>query len=122
MPAWPAITVSSLMLAALVVAAPAVARDTHCKETGTNWTWFSDHVVSSITYVVEGGPGRKYEVGTGISIFGKPRGSTRMATGKIEVTAWGLGALYVRMRDGARGIVCAEQGDIKTITFVSTDF
>jgi hypothetical protein len=97
--------------------------DPRCKLVGDDWTWFSDHVALTVTYVVQGSSTRNYEVGTGVSAFGKPRGRKVQLRGKNEVTAYGMGALHVRVVDGGSPTtICVAQGDLSTITFVDIEF
>lgn len=99
------------------------ASDPRCEVTAVDWNWFADHFALSITYVVEGAPGRTYEIATGVSVFGKPRGATVRKIGKSEVTAYGIGAINVRVVDGGPAMpVCVAQGDLSTVTFVNVDF
>ena len=103
--------------------AATLSQEQRCRTVDSDWIWFSDHVVVSVTYVTQGPQGRRYEIGTGISIGGKPRGSIEEAEGRSEVTAYGIGALHLRFVDGlGAGTLCAEQGSIETIHFPEADF
>lgn len=94
-----------------------------CKTVNSDWTWFSDHVAVWVTYVTEAAPNRRYEVGTGVSFGGKPRGRIQEVSGKVETTAYGAGAIHVRfVDDGGAGTICAAQGELKTIKFIDVEF
>lgn len=111
-------------LAAVALSAgSAEAENERCETVDREWIWFSDHAAFWISYVVEAAPGRRYKVGTGLSIGGKPRGGVREASGRVEVIAYGVGALHVRfVDDGEPATICAAQGDLKTVTFPAVEF
>lgn len=99
------------------------ASDERCETVGNDWRWFSDHFAASITYVTQAAPGRRYEIGTGVSFGGRPRGRVQEVEGKVEVTAYGLGALHMRFVDGhGPGTICAAQGSIRVVSFPSIEF
>ncbi len=70
-----------------------------CREVGSAWQWFGDHVVLTIDYVIVGAHGRRYEVGTGPSVNGSPWGWRESYVGSAEVAAWGAGAIHIRQKD-----------------------
>lgn len=116
---------TSLYAAAITIplCTPAQAANYQCELVDQNWRWFSDHVALYVTYIVVGQPGRTYEVGTGVSISGKPRGKTQKQSGAVEVTAYGLGALHIRQSDSGNPFkVCATSEDIKPIKIISAEF
>jgi len=120
-------------IAALLLTAaghPVRAADVLCKDVGNDWTWFSDHVVGSITYVIVGSPGRKFEAGTGVFFRGKPWGSV-VDGGPVadtnsyaaRMTAFGAGALHVRQRDaGPPAKICATSTNVTAITIIQSYF
>lgn len=111
------------LFAGLLAIIPDIAHAERCKQVTDLWAWFSDHLVTSVTYVVQGPRGRIYEVGTGIKAWGAPRGTIHRGTEKIEVTAYGIGAIHVRLSDGGGpGTICVSEGNISTIDFLDIEF
>lgn len=113
-----------VVTAALSLAQAGYANDSYsCKNVGSEWTWFSDHVVWSIDYVLVGPQGREFEIGTGVSVGGRPQGSHRRATHIAEITAYGAGALHVRKIDGGTDFkVCATSLGVDPITIYTREF
>ena len=73
--------------------------------------------------MVEGATDRQYEIGTGISTFGEPRGSKLKHSGIIEVAAYGIGAIHVRIvDDGSPATIIVAVGTLGTITVIDIDF
>jgi hypothetical protein len=106
-----------------MTSAPADAADYLCKNVGQSWEWFGDHVALWIDYVVVGTPGRRYEVGTGVSINGSPWGSRDEYSGPAEFSAYGAGALHIRQADqGEPFKVCATSTGLKPITIIDAEF
>lgn len=102
---------------------PALAAEYLCREVGADWTWFSDHVAAAVDYVIVGQPGRRYEVGTGLSMWGAPRGFRSTHAGEASVTAWGMGALHIRRADdGPPFKVCAGASHLKPIDIIKLEF
>jgi len=111
------------LFAVLLAIMPNLAHAERCKQATDLWTWFSDHLVTSVTYVIQGPRGRIYEVGTGIKAWGAPRGTIHRGTEKIEVTAYGIGAIHVRLSDGGgAGTICVAEGNLSTINFLDIEF
>ncbi len=99
------------------------AQDYVCKNVGSSWTWFSDHFVASVKYVSVGQAGRRYEVGTGVSIAGHPLGWRETYSGQAEFSAWGMGSVHIRAADGGGPFkVCLATGDISPITIYKKEF
>lgn len=117
---WLAVGIFGCMLAASEAIS---ASESQCGLVGDDWAWFSDHFAASITYVTQAAPGRRYEIGTGVSFGGRPRGRVQEVEGMVEVTAYGLGALHIRFVDGlGPGTICAAQGSIRTVSFPAIEF
>lgn len=113
--------VVSIGLAAAM--APATAAEHSCREVTNDWTWFSDHVALTVEYVIVGQPGRRYEVGTGLKIGGRPRGWRSQHSGNVKITAWGAGALHIRRDDdGPPFKVCVGPGKLSPITIMRVEF
>jgi hypothetical protein len=95
--------------------ANAVAQEI-CKSIGEEWVWFSDHMALSVDYFIAGPNGRKYEIGTGMSINDSVWGWTTSGEGLTDVSAWGMGALHVRKYDTGEDFqVCVGSTGIKAI-------
>jgi hypothetical protein len=87
-----------------------------CKTVASDWTWFSDHLALSISYAIYAEAGRRYAVGTGVFISGKPRGRVAEASGSSLTTAYGAGSLHIRFIDGlGEGRICVEPGALETV-------
>lgn len=117
-------TYSSIPLGVLLFfcVSPALAASNlkKCKVIGSDWTWFSDHIVGSITYHVVSDGKRKYEVGTGVSFRGKPRGKKRTGNGLTKIKAYGFGMIKVRMKDGkGNAKVCVASKEAVALTLHS---
>jgi hypothetical protein len=109
--------------ALLYACTTAEAADYICKEVGKKWTWLGDHVVGSIEYVVIGAPGRRYEVGTGLFVQGQPWGSKRQGEGRLDFSAYGIGALHGRQIDeGSPLKVCATTNKLRAINLLTVEF
>lgn len=116
---------SSLMaVLSLCLTTPvAHATDYLCREVAADWLWFSDHAAASIEYIIVGQPGRRFEVGTGMSILGAPRGWRSVSIGNTTVTAWGVGAIHIRRADdGPPFKVCVGAGKLNPIDIVKIEF
>jgi len=123
-PSFQATAVGTLLVLLSTVLPNVASSDEYrCQSTDADWVWFSDHFVASITYVTQAAPGRRYEIGTGVSFGGRPRGRIQEVEGKVEVTAYGLGALHMRFVDGlGPGTICAAQGSIRVVSFPAIEF
>lgn len=87
-----------------------------CKNIGSEWVWFSDHIAMTVDYYVAGPLGRKYEIGTGMSLNDSVWGWTTPGDGLTEVTAWGMGALHVRKYDSGEDFqVCVGSTGMQAI-------
>lgn len=94
-----------------------------CHVIGNQWQWYDDYFSLYIKYYVVGFAGRKYEVATGVSISGEPRGQRRTISGKGEIVGYGIGALYIRKSDvGEDFKVCATAETIETIAIIKKEF
>ncbi|MBL4940443.1 MAG: hypothetical protein JKY81_02120 [Colwellia sp.] len=113
------IIISALYLscASLVVSA-----DPTCKSVGSDWMWFGDHAVTSIKYNIAIEYGKKVEVGTGIMILKKPRGSIKTMQNIDEVVALGIGAIHVRHKDSGQAKVCIDSKSPVSITIIDENF
>lgn len=89
--------------------------DPLCKSVGENWEWFGDHLAGSIDYYVSGPTGRMYEVGTGISFNGTPWGTKSTHEGAYRVTAYGIGAIHIRLKEGGSPIKVCVSGNIVSL-------
>lgn len=81
---------STLLLAvafALTLTGHAHALDYMCKPVDGGWSWFGDHVATSVTYLVVGPPGRSYDTGTGVFFRGRPWGSKEVRSGNSKLGA-----------------------------------
>jgi hypothetical protein len=87
-----------------------------CRVVGDDWVWFSDHVSMTVDYSITAQSSRKFEVGTGISVNGSVWGSTKVGSVFMDVTAYGIGGLYIRRADqGENFEVCASTSRIEVI-------
>lgn len=93
-----------------------------CKQVGPDWQELSFHVLSSIEYVVVGPAGKQYEIGTGLWVFGRPRGTRDTGRGVTRITAFGVGGLYVRSIAGDEFKVCATSEGVSPITIINEQF
>lgn len=119
------ILAAALTIPLAILPAPTHAQisDYLCKEISSDWAWFSDHLLARVTYVVKAAEGREYQIGTGMSLWGKPRGRIQTASGITEVTAYGIGAIHVRLSDGKDlGRVCVALGDLGVVTLPEIEF
>lgn len=92
------------------------------KTVGKSWVWFTDYAFfySEWTFNVESGC--NVEVGAGMSIGGKPRGSTYIVRGGTYrvITTWGVGALHARTTTEFESCrVRMDQGDVGLISVYS---
>jgi hypothetical protein len=86
------------------------AEDYICKDVGSSWVWFSDHVATSVEYKV-------------IGETGNPLGWREKYTEMAEFSAWGLGAVHIRAIDGGEPFkVCLATGGISPITIYKKEF
>ncbi|MGL1106480.1 hypothetical protein ACSTLM_20110 [Vibrio parahaemolyticus] len=61
-----------------------------CKDVGQEWIWFSDHLVTSITYLVV--PVKRVAVDVGTGVFHhRPYGSIKSINEGQAITAYGMG-------------------------------
>lgn len=81
----------------IAVAATAYAKE---KEVTDKWTWFTNYYYFSSEWTLNAEVGRQLEVGLGISVFGKPRGGIHKFSQYYTFTAYGAGAIKVRVIDG----------------------
>ncbi len=102
---------------------PVAASSFICKEVKQDWVWFGDHVVSSISYTIVAPPGRKIEAGSGVFFRNKPRGSKQIFESQAKITAYGAGAMHIRVVDD-RGPakVCAATSELGAITILKMEF
>ena len=99
------------------------AADYLCKTVGKDWTWFSDHVVGSISYLVVAAPNRTFEAGTGVFFRNRPWGTKASGSGTLKMTAYGAGALHIRQHDAGDPFkICATSQAIEAITIISAEF
>jgi hypothetical protein len=112
---------AALALSALT--SQAYGADYTCKTVDGSWTWFSDHVVGSIGYLIVGPKDRTFRAGTGVFFRGRPWGSTSDGSGILRMTAYGMGALHIRQQDtGPPFKVCATSEKLDPLTIISTEF
>jgi hypothetical protein len=93
-----------------------------CKNVGKDWTWFSDYAVSSIEYAIAMPKNKEIIVGTGMMLFGEPRGSIYKENKPFEIKAYGLGALHLRSKDGSPVKICVDSNGAKAITLYKDEF
>jgi hypothetical protein len=95
-----------------------------CKEVDKKWTWFGDHAVSSIEYVIafDKKTSQKISVGTGMFISNKPRGKIQDLTKEKKIKAYGIGAIHVKNKSDGKVKVCVTTQDISAITLYSDNF
>jgi hypothetical protein len=111
------------VLVALCSVNPARAAEYVCKDVGPDWAWLGDHVAAWVEYVIIGSPGRHYDVGTGVFFHGRPWGTMNTYEGKVELTAYGAGALHAKQADqGLPFKVCATSSKIGAITILKVEF
>jgi hypothetical protein len=107
---------ANFFLFLFVVTNSSNASDVTCKKISSDWSLFSDNIALFVTYNVVGEVGRKFEIGTGVSVSGKPRGAKKTFEGNVEIDAYLLGALHIRRADqGADFSVCATATDMEVI-------
>ena len=70
------------------------------KSIDDKWTWFEDYAFAYAEYTVACEPGRQCQVGTGMFLFGEPRGEKNRFSGEREITVFGFGAIHIRVVDG----------------------
>lgn len=68
------------------------------------WRWMEDYALGTAVYVVGCPNNRKCRVGTGVFFRNRPRGSQMDFSGDVEVTVFGVGAVYVRVLDGDKPV------------------
>lgn len=94
----------------------AVSATPLCKKIDGSWNWFSDHLISQITYDVAVEEGYSVRVATGMSVFGNPLGSRFDFSGKKSIKAYGIGAIHIKKTSGAGNpLVCVDQTEMKLI-------
>ncbi|WP_136625395.1 MULTISPECIES: hypothetical protein [Mesorhizobium] len=93
-----------------------------CKIVNNEWQEFSFHVVGSIDYVAVGQRGKAYELGTGVYLFGRPRGERKSGHDVTKITAIGFGALYARSKDSTQFKVCITSEGVSPITIIDKEF
>ena len=95
------------------------AEPPHQKSVGTEWVWFTDYAFFRSEWTVNAEDGCELEVGSGVKIQGKPRGSVRRFSKHIVLTAWGVGAIHVRAVAGiAPCEVRVDMGDFDLLPVV----
>lgn len=89
-------------MAAVAIAWPPIAsaQSERSKQVGTDWVWFTDYAFLWSEWTLNAEAGCELEVGTGMKIAGKPRGSVRRFEQHIQIKAWGAGAIHVRAVGG----------------------
>jgi hypothetical protein len=103
----------------------AVPSGCQMKVIGDNWTWLAEHWALSAKYNLSFPPGRKIELGTGLSVNGTPKGSKYKpdpASGETEVTGYGIGTLQGRVLDGQGPCVVVFSQAIKPGKIFSSDW
>lgn len=103
-------------------ASSALARGYECSEVGANWVELGWHVAARIKYKIVSEHDVTYELGTGVFVWGKPRGSRYTATGFTEVEAYGYGSLVARSLSGQTVKICFTATSIDPITIYSAEF
>jgi hypothetical protein len=96
--------------------------DPLCKMVGNKWQWFGDHAALTIEYQITGAPGRRWEAGTGPSLFGEPLGSESTHEGYFMITAYGVGALHIRADDDDDPFMVCVTGDITRLIPICPQF
>ncbi|WP_027545179.1 hypothetical protein [Bradyrhizobium sp. WSM2254] len=110
-------------LALSVLTSQAQGADYICKTVDENWTWFSDHVVGSIDYLIVGPKDRTFRAGTGVFFRGRPWGSTSDGSGTVRMTAYGAGALHIRQQDSGPAFkVCVTSEKLDPLTIIRAEF
>lgn len=85
-----------------------------------HWCWFTDYVFLYADWTINLAEGREVEVGTGLMIKGKPRGSIFKVRKHCNFRTFGAGAIHVRVIDGGGPCgVRIDQGKVKLITIYS---
>ncbi|MEH0667018.1 hypothetical protein H4F18_16530 [Vibrio scophthalmi] len=110
------------LLASLAILTSFSTQAKICKQTGSTWVKFSNHIVTSIDYAIAMPKGKTVEVGTGVKLFGEPRGSIYSSSKPFEITAYGAGALYVRSINGGSFEVCVDSSGQDAITLYRASF
>lgn len=100
----------------------ALARGYDCTEVGSDWVELGWHVAARVNYTVVSGGEVNYELGTGVFVWGEPRGSKYTVTGFIEVEAYGYGSLVVRSLSGQVEKICFAATSVDPITIYSAEF
>ena len=112
-----------LCLAALFCcASSACAREYECKDVGAAWVRLGWHVAARVEYQLVTEPDAAYEVGTGVFLWGEPRGSKYSATGFSEIEAYGLGSLVARSLSKQPLKICFTASEMEAITIFSAEF
>lgn len=93
-----------------------------CKEISGKWSWFGDHAVGSIQYSIAMPLGRIVLVGTGIKIWGKPRGSIYRNDKPFQIKAYGIGAIHAHSEDGDPVRVCIDSRSATAISLYNDEF
>ena len=100
----------------ILAAGPAFAMDDPlCKVVNSKWELFGDHFAGSIDYYISGPANRCYEVGTGISFNGAPLGTKSVHERAYRATAYGLGAIHIRLKDGGQPFMVCVSGNITNL-------
>lgn len=76
-----------------------LSKDWTSKQLTSEWGWFEDYAFLNATYILHCQKKCSCEYGSGLKVFGKPRGSTDSFKGVIEIAVYGLGALHIRSLD-----------------------
>jgi hypothetical protein len=100
----------------LAFGASGLAAPPHEALVGTDWVWFTDYGYLSAEWTLNAEEGCDLEVGAGIKVGGKPRGSIYRFSGYKTITTWGIGAIHVRAVDGvAPCLVRVDEGRVRLI-------
>jgi hypothetical protein len=87
------------------------------KSAGPRWTWLEDYFYLRAHYQIACEPSRLCEVGSGMKIRGKPRGSVQRFRGVLRISVYGAGAIHIRAADGLGTIkVQFRQSDAEAVT------
>ncbi|CDZ31178.1 Hypothetical protein, partial CDS, partial [Neorhizobium galegae bv. officinalis] len=82
-----------------------------------SWTWFTDYVGGKGDWTVHCPSDRKCQVGMGVKAFGEPRGEKLSFQGTTRFTAFGLGAIHVKVIDGKGSCtVRLDEGHVDPVT------
>lgn len=100
-----------------------LSKDWTSKQLTNKWGWFEDYAFLNATYILHCQKNCSCEYGSGLKVFGKPRGSIDSFKGVREITVYGLGAIHIRSLDKAK--VCFAKVSLKAkelIPIIDQDF